>query len=161
MGPMYNHSKHAVLGMMRSLANLASPSLSSTSPESTSYTSSNIRVCSVHPWFADTAILEKDIRLVLRGLPWCSVDRVGGAIFRAATEPSPRVSSENEVRKKHGGEGVNGSAYLIPDDGTVFCLDRGQVDVLGAESCYDVLKERLASQAKCVIMFSLVWERYA
>lgn len=170
MGPLYTHSKHAVLGMMRSLStsvSLSSSSLISPSPSSPSASAGPIRVCSIHPWFADTAILQKEIRLVLRGLPWTSITRVGGAIFRAATEPSPPSakfasslsashwevlsSQKDETSRSEAADGehsVNGSAYLIPDDGEVFCLRRGHVDLLSADLCYADLRERVAVQAK-------------
>lgn len=95
-------------------------------------------VSSIHPWFADTAILERDIRFVLRGLPWASTPRVGGAILRAATDPNR--------------DATNGAAYLIPDDGEVFRMGNdteGGVDILSPKS-YDVLRERVGTQALCV-----------
>jgi hypothetical protein len=106
-------------------------SLSASAPPDTS-------VSSIHPWFADTAILEREIRFVLRGLPWASIARVGGAILRAATDPER--------------DATNGAAYLIPDDGEVFRMGndtKGGVDLLSPKS-YDVLRERVGTQALCV-----------
>lgn len=82
-------------------------------------------------YLSDTTILEAGIRTVLRGLPWTSIPRVGGAIFLAATDPSPKT---------------NGSAYVLPDDGEVFQLDRTQLDLMSPE-CYDLLRARVIEQA--------------
>jgi len=120
MAPLYGHSKHAVLGMMRSLSAFAPPGTS---------------VSSIHPWFADTAILEREVRFVLQGLPWASIPRVGGAILRAATDPNR--------------DATNGAAYLIPDDGEVFRMGndtKGGIDILSPET-YDILRERVRAQA--------------
>ena len=113
--------------MMRSLSASASPDTS---------------VSSIHPWFADTAILERSVRFVLQGLPWASIPRVGGAILRAATDPNR--------------DATNGAAYLIPDDGEVFRMGNdteGGIDILSPKT-YDALRERVRAQALCVYCVS-------
>lgn len=93
--PMYTASKHAVLGLMRSLY-----------PE---FHLRNIRIACIHPFFADTAIVPIPIKLLLAGIPLASVPRIAGAIIHAATDPDPDT---------------NGSAFLLNDDGPVFRVPR-------------------------------------
>ncbi|KAF8070808.1 hypothetical protein FPV67DRAFT_1043792 [Lyophyllum atratum] len=92
---MYAASKHAVLGLMRSLY-----------PE---FHLQNIRIACIHPWFADTAIVPIPLKLLLAGIPLASIPRIGGAIIHAATNPDPDT---------------NGSAFLLNDDGPVFMVPR-------------------------------------
>ncbi|KAH9485068.1 5'-hydroxyaverantin dehydrogenase [Psilocybe cubensis] len=94
-GSMYTGSKHAVLGVMRSLY----PTLEM----------KGIRTGCIHPFFADTAIVPTPVKLVLAGIPLTPVPRVAGAIFYAATNPEPAT---------------NGSAWLLLDDGPLFMVPK-------------------------------------
>ncbi|PPQ84588.1 hypothetical protein CVT25_015791 [Psilocybe cyanescens] len=95
MGSMYSGSKHAVLGVMRSLH----PTLEM----------KGIRVGCIHPFFADTAIVPTPVKLVLAGIPLTPVHRIAGGIFYAATDPDIAT---------------NGSAWLLLDDGPLFMVPR-------------------------------------
>jgi len=90
-GPLYTASKHAVLGVMRSLH--------------LPLELQGIRIGVIHPFFADTAIVPLPVKVVLAGIPLTPVPRVAGAIFHAATNPDPET---------------NGCAWLLLDDGPVF-----------------------------------------
>ncbi|KAF8813916.1 NAD(P)-binding protein [Phlegmacium glaucopus] len=94
-GVLYSASKHAVLGMMRSIY----PSMEQ----------KGIRVGCIHPFFADTGIVPIPVKLVLAGIPKTPVSRVAGAIFYAATDTD---------------EKSNGSAWLLVDDGPVFMVPK-------------------------------------
>ncbi|KAG6920143.1 hypothetical protein DXG01_004909 [Tephrocybe rancida] len=94
-GVMYAASKHAVLGIMRSLY-----------PE---FSRNNIRIATIHPFFADTKIVPIPVKLLLAGIPLAPVPRVAGAIIHAATNPDPET---------------NGVAFLLNDDGPVFMVPR-------------------------------------
>ncbi|KAF6763116.1 hypothetical protein DFP72DRAFT_874743 [Ephemerocybe angulata] len=96
--PLYSCSKHAILGLMRSL----------TKP----LAFKGIRVAVIHPFFADTNILPTAVKLFLAGIPLVPVTRVAGAIFYAATDPDPET---------------NGSCWLLPDDGPVFLLKKEEL----------------------------------
>lgn len=93
--PMYAASKHAALGIMRSLH----PTLEL----------ANIRIGIIHPFFADTGIVPSVVKLFLAGIPLVPVHRVAGAIFYVATSPDKET---------------NGCAFMLPDDGTVFMVPR-------------------------------------
>ncbi|KAF9527312.1 hypothetical protein CPB83DRAFT_856337 [Crepidotus variabilis] len=93
-GALYTASKHAMLGVMRSL--------SGTLP-------SSVRIGCIHPFFADTSILSIPVKLFLAGIPLTKVERVAGAIFYAATDPDAST---------------NGSSWLLADDGEVFCVPK-------------------------------------
>ncbi|KAI0032013.1 hypothetical protein K488DRAFT_78742 [Vararia minispora EC-137] len=97
-GPEYSASKHAVLGLMRSLHRVLEPE--------------HIRLAVIHPWFADTKIVPTSVKLALAGIPLTPVPRIAGAIFCAATEPDPTTS---------------GCAWVLPDDGPVFRLAREEL----------------------------------
>ncbi|KAF9452759.1 NAD(P)-binding protein [Macrolepiota fuliginosa MF-IS2] len=90
-GPLYTASKHAILGVMRSLHLILELQ--------------SIRIGVIHPFFADTAIVPLPVKVVLAGIPLTPVPRVAGAIFYAATDPDPETS---------------GCAWLLLDDGPVF-----------------------------------------
>ncbi|KIK09846.1 hypothetical protein K443DRAFT_81785 [Laccaria amethystina LaAM-08-1] len=92
---LYTASKHAVLGMMRSLHIPLELKC--------------IRIAVIHPFFADTAIVPIPARLFLAGIPLTPVPRIGGAIFYAATNPDPAT---------------NGCAWLLPDNGPVFLVPK-------------------------------------
>ncbi|XP_006460744.1 hypothetical protein AGABI2DRAFT_203925 [Agaricus bisporus var. bisporus H97] len=88
---LYAASKHAILGIMRSLH----PGLEL----------QGVRVGVIHPFFADTAIVPLPVKVALAGIPLTPVPRIAGAIFHAATNPDPET---------------NGCAWLLLDDGPVF-----------------------------------------
>ncbi|KZV62661.1 NAD(P)-binding protein [Peniophora sp. CONT] len=92
-GPQYSASKHAVLGLMRSLHMTLEPE--------------RIRTAVVHPWFADTAIVPTVVKVALAGIPLTPVSRIAGAVFYAALDAD--ASSD-------------GAPWLLPDDGPVFLL---------------------------------------
>ncbi|KAF8637310.1 hypothetical protein AX16_010839 [Volvariella volvacea WC 439] len=92
---MYTASKHAVLGIMRSVWK--------------DYERQGIRIATIHPWFADTTIIPLPIKVLLAGVPLAPVPRIAGAIFHAATNPDPNT---------------NGCAWLIPDGGNVYFIAR-------------------------------------
>ncbi|KXN90975.1 15-hydroxyprostaglandin dehydrogenase [NAD(+)] [Leucoagaricus sp. SymC.cos] len=92
-GPLYTASKHAILGLMRSLH--------------LPLELQGIRIGVVTPFFADTAIVPTPVKIVLAGIPLTPVPRVAGAIFHAATNPDPET---------------NGCTWLLLDDGPVFCV---------------------------------------
>lgn len=112
-GSLYAASKHAILGLMRSLY--------------PGFQFQNIRIASIHPFFAgkppqknslkmvielciiDTAIVPIPLKLLLSGIPLTPVPRIAGAILYAATDPSPET---------------NGSAWLLTDDGPVFMVPK-------------------------------------
>ncbi|KAF9050041.1 hypothetical protein BJ165DRAFT_1525332 [Panaeolus papilionaceus] len=95
LGTLYTASKHAVLGVMRSLHEILEIQ--------------GIRVACIHPFFADTAIVPIPVKLVLAGIPLTPVSRVAGAIFFAATDVDPKT---------------NGAAWLLLDDGPVFMVPK-------------------------------------
>ncbi|KAI9456466.1 NAD(P)-binding protein [Russula earlei] len=106
----YTASKHAVLGLIRSLDPVVE--------------SENIRTACIHPWFTDTNILDWQLRTLVAGIPMTPLERVAGAIFRAATDPDPTTS---------------GCAWLLPDDGPVLLLRKEDM----REGVYDVLNKRV------------------
>ncbi|EIN12897.1 NAD(P)-binding protein [Punctularia strigosozonata HHB-11173 SS5] len=110
-GPIYSASKHGVLGLMRALAPL--------------YAKDNIRISSIHPWFADTNILNTQLKVILAGIPMTPVERIANAIVYSATDPSPLT---------------NGCPWLLPDDGPLLLLEQ---EVL-REGVYDMLNKRVA-----------------
>ncbi|THH05638.1 hypothetical protein EW145_g4652 [Phellinidium pouzarii] len=89
--PLYSASKHAIVGLMRSLTH--------------EFYVNGLRVSAVCPWFADTGIIPAAFKVIMAGLPLASVQRIGGAIVRASTDSSPDV---------------NGSVYTVPDEKEVF-----------------------------------------
>ena len=91
----YSGSKHAVLGVMRSLHPILE--------------AKGIRVGCVHPFFADTAIVPLPVKLAMAGIPLTPVSRIAGAYFCAATNPD---------------WSTNGSAWLLLDNGPVFMLPK-------------------------------------
>jgi len=94
-GAMYSASKHAVLGMMRSIH----PTMEK----------KGIRVGCIHPFFADTGIVPVPVKVFLAGIPKTPVSRIAGAIFYAATDSDEKSS---------------GSAWLLVDDGPVFMVPK-------------------------------------
>ncbi|KAF5380519.1 hypothetical protein D9615_004749 [Tricholomella constricta] len=94
-GSLYTASKHAVLGIMRSLY--------------PTFSRNNIRIACIHPFFADTAIVPVAMKVVLAGIPLATVPRIAGAIIHAATNPDPET---------------NGCAILLNDDGPAFMVPR-------------------------------------
>ncbi|KAJ3855163.1 hypothetical protein EV368DRAFT_72458 [Lentinula lateritia] len=94
--PMYTASKHAVLGLMRSL--------------DASFVSRGLRITSIHPFFAATSMVPNVIRLQLAGIPLAPVPRIARTILYAATQSNPACS---------------GAAFWVPDGGAlVFMVSR-------------------------------------
>ncbi|KAH8824381.1 hypothetical protein DL96DRAFT_1531608 [Flagelloscypha sp. PMI_526] len=91
--PLYSASKHAVLGLVRSLT--------------PGFELLGIRIACIHPWFADTTILSLPTKVFLAGLPLTPVERIAGAITYSATSPN---------QEDHG------CTWLLTDDGPVFRL---------------------------------------
>lgn len=61
----------------------------------------------------------------MAGMPLTPVWRIGGAIFKAATDMDPRT---------------NGAVYTLPDDGETFRLDHAQLRL--DEGLYKILNDR-------------------
>ncbi|KAG6866412.1 hypothetical protein C0991_004697 [Blastosporella zonata] len=111
-GAMYAASKHAVLGIMRSMYR--------------ELAFNNIRIATVHPFFADTGIVPIPVKLLLAGVPLAPVPRIAGAIIHAATNPDPEI---------------NGVAFLLNDDGPVFMVPREEFKL----GVYKLIDERANS----------------
>ncbi|KAF9462472.1 hypothetical protein BDZ94DRAFT_1322648 [Collybia nuda] len=116
-GSLYAASKHAILGLMRSLY----PGLHF----------QNIRIASIHPFFADTAIVPIPVKLLLAGIPLAPVPRIAGAILYAATDPNPET---------------NGSAWLLTDDGPVFMVPKEEFKM----GVYKMIDDRANAMIKGV-----------
>ncbi|KAG6813135.1 hypothetical protein H0H92_013759 [Tricholoma furcatifolium] len=130
-GAMYAASKHGVLGIMRSLY-----------PE---MALNNIRITTIHPFFADTKIVPVPVKLLLAGIPLVPVQRVAGAIIHAATNPNPET---------------NGVAFLLNDDGPVFMVPREEFKL----GVYKMIDERTNSLLKRVTglrYYVRLWMDYA
>ncbi|KAF8520391.1 NAD(P)-binding protein [Hysterangium stoloniferum] len=113
MAALYSVSKHAVVALMGSIYGEYSD---------------RIRVGVVCPWFADTAILPTHVKLFLAGLPLTPIQRVGGTIFRVATDPNPET---------------NGAIYTLPDDGEAYRIDRPDLSL--NKGIYKLLNDRTAA----------------
>jgi hypothetical protein len=109
-GPLYTAAKHGVLGFMRSIY----PSCHS----------QGIRVATIHPWFANTALVPTIVKVFLAGIPLTPIERVAGAIVCAATDPHMETS---------------GCTWLLPDGGYVFRLEREQLK----EGVYRIIDARV------------------
>jgi len=125
----YTAAKHGVLGLMRSLDPVVE--------------GKDIRTACIHPWFtgklftflppsaffspqcAETNIIDMKTKALILGMPMTPVERVAGAIFRAATDPDPATS---------------GCPWVLPDDGPVLLLKK---EVLH-EGVYEMLNNRVA-----------------
>ncbi|KAH0588715.1 hypothetical protein H2248_004521 [Termitomyces sp. 'cryptogamus'] len=129
-GAMYAASKHAVLGLMRSLY-----------PE---FALNNIRIATIHPFFADTKIVPLPIKVLLAGIPLAPVPRVAGAIIHAATNPDPET---------------NGVAFLLNDDGPVFMIPREEFK-LGVYKMIDERSNRLLASAAGAIYYARLAKDY-
>lgn len=79
--------------------------------------------------FADTDILHVGVKAFLAGIPLVPVPRIAGAIFNAATDPSPET---------------DGSAYTLPDDGPVFRIEKPSL----TEGVYKMINQRSARLTK-------------
>ncbi|RDB25508.1 5'-hydroxyaverantin dehydrogenase [Hypsizygus marmoreus] len=108
-GSLYAASKHAVLGLMRSLY--------------PGFAARDIRIATVHPFFADTAIVPVVAKLFLAGIPLTTVPRIAGAIVYAATNPDPETS---------------GCAWLLTDNGPVFMVPKEEFKM----GVYKMIDER-------------------
>jgi NAD(P)-dependent dehydrogenase (short-subunit alcohol dehydrogenase family) len=92
---LYTATKHAVLGLMRSL--------------SLKFGRDGIRIGCIHPFFADTAIVPDAFKAYLAGIPKTPVERIACAIMYAATDTDMETS---------------GAAWLLPDNGPVFLVEK-------------------------------------
>jgi len=126
-GVMYSASKHAVLGMMRSIH----PTMEL----------KDIRVGSIHPFFADTGIVPASLKIILAGIPKTPVSRVAGAIFYAATDTDQKSS---------------GSAWLLVDDGPVFMIPKEQFK----QGVYKMIDDR-ANAGRAVRTSTTGWYLFA
>ncbi|EEB90687.1 hypothetical protein MPER_11071 [Moniliophthora perniciosa FA553] len=125
IAPEYTATKHAILGVMRSLHPI--------------YRQDGIRIACVHPFFAGhTDILRPFVKLFLAGIPLAPVPRIAGAIFYASTEPSMETS---------------GSAFLLPDDGPVFMIPKEEFK-LGVYGILDKRSNALLRTARGVRYYS-------
>ncbi|KAF8518750.1 NAD(P)-binding protein [Gautieria morchelliformis] len=110
VAPLYSTSKHALLGLMGSVHGEYNERL---------------RVGMVCPWFADTPIVSTGFKLFMAGIPLTPISRIGGAIFKAATDSDPET---------------NGAVYTLPDHGEIFRLNRAQLSL--NEGVYKLLNDR-------------------
>lgn len=127
--PLYAASKHAVLGLMRTFAS--------------DLESQNIRVGSVHSFFANTGLLPLPLKVILAGIPLTPVPRVAGAIIYAATNPDPAI---------------NGSAWTLMDDGPVFMLPKEELK-LGVYKVIDERYNSLYKFGKKVRLYSMIFNK--
>jgi hypothetical protein len=74
---------------------------------------------------ADTPIVSTGFKLFMAGIPLTPVSRIGGAIFKAATDADPET---------------NGAVYTLPDDGETFRLNHTQLTL--DEGVYKTIKTR-------------------
>jgi len=121
---MYAASKHAILGLMRSLH--------------IPLEMQGIRISVIHPFFADTSIVPIPVKLFLAGIPLTPVPRIAGAIFYSATDPDTAT---------------NGCAWLLPDDGPVFLVPREEFK-LGVYKMIDERANSLLAGVKGVVYYS-------
>lgn len=73
LAPMYTLSKHAMLGLMRSVYYSAA--------------AEGININIICPWFVETGILTVPTRLAIAGLPLGTVSDVALAMLKAASDP--------------------------------------------------------------------------
>jgi len=81
---------------------------------------------------ADTNLIDWKLRSLTAGIPLTPVERVAGAIFRAATDPEPATS---------------GCPWMLPDDGPVLLLKK---EIL-REGVYEMLNNRVRRIIRCVL----------
>jgi len=91
-GPLYSASKHAILGLMRSL-----------SPE---FEANNIRIGTIHP--SDTGILPLAVKVFLAGIPFTPVSRIASTIIHVATNPDPPTNGSAWLLTD------DGPAFMVP-----------------------------------------------
>ncbi|KIY44528.1 NAD(P)-binding protein [Fistulina hepatica ATCC 64428] len=126
-GPLYSASKHGILGVMRSLHTILH--------------AQNIRVGIVCPWFAETGIINPEVRVLIAGLPRASVPRIADAIVYCATNPDPKT---------------DGCAWLLLNDGPVVRVDRDMLKT----GVYEVLDDRVNTQSRN-LSGPIFWARFA
>ena len=73
----------------------------------------------------DTPIVSSGFKLFMAGIPLTPIARIGGAIFKAATDVDPETS---------------GGVYTIPDHGETFRLNRAQLRLY--EGVYKLINDR-------------------
>ncbi|EJD02822.1 NAD-binding protein [Fomitiporia mediterranea MF3/22] len=108
--PLYGASKHALIGLMRSIRE--------------DFALRGLRVATICPFFADTAIVPPAVKVFMAGIPLVPVPRIAGAILLAATDEAPES---------------NGAAYTLPDDREVFRIPPVQIN----EGVYKMLNDRV------------------
>ncbi|KAF9254512.1 NAD(P)-binding protein, partial [Marasmius fiardii PR-910] len=116
----YTASKHAVLGVMRSMHPI--------------YERLNIRIATIHPFFAGASLAIRTlvplpVKIFLTGIPLVPVPRIAKAITYAASNPDPATS---------------GCAYLLPDGGEVFKIPKEEFKL----GVYKVIDERANALSK-------------
>ncbi|KAG7098317.1 hypothetical protein E1B28_000278 [Marasmius oreades] len=116
-GAQYTASKHAVLGLMRSMHPV--------------YERMGIRIATIHPFFADTAIVPVPVKIFLSGIPLVPIPRIAGAIIYAASNPDRAAS---------------GCAYMVLDDGPVFRIPKEEFKL----GVYKMIDERSNALFKAV-----------
>jgi len=114
-GCLYVTSKHGVLGLAKNMA--------------MEVHLFGIRVTTVCPWFADTAIVYPAARRLLGGLPMAQIRHIVGSVIHGATDPDPETQ---------------GAVYTIPDNIGAFRIEGDELDLLST-GMYNTLKERILS----------------
>ncbi|KAH8832305.1 hypothetical protein DL96DRAFT_1581640 [Flagelloscypha sp. PMI_526] len=113
--PLYAASKFAVLGLMRSIAE--------------DFEKMGISVGSVHPWFADTPLIDTPTKLIIAGLPFTPVSLLADAVVRCATSPN---NEDHEC------------AWLLTDNGPVLRVRPEECNM----GLYELIDAKAASQVK-------------
>ncbi|KAF9023969.1 NAD(P)-binding protein [Hymenopellis radicata] len=97
---LYTATKHAVLGLMRSIYPV--------------FSDLNIRIAVLHPFFAETDLLYPHIESLPFELPLSPITRVAGAIFYTATNPDSETS---------------GASWIVLDDGPLYAVPKEELKV--------------------------------
>ncbi|KAL5528531.1 hypothetical protein ACEPAF_7667 [Sanghuangporus sanghuang] len=129
--PLYSSSKHAIIGLMRSIKD--------------EFGVKGLRVATVCPWFADTAIVPTAMKVLLAGIPFVPTTRVAAAFVRAATD----ADTES-----------NGAAYTLPDEREVYRIPHTSLN----EGVYKMINDRvkrLKSFGQSIITFVALVKLFA
>ncbi|KAF8872595.1 hypothetical protein CPB85DRAFT_1237546, partial [Mucidula mucida] len=97
---LYTATKHAVLGLMRSIYPV--------------FSDLNIRIAVLHPFFAETDLLYPHIEPLPFEFPLSPITRVAGAIFYTATNPDSETS---------------GASWIVLDDGPLYAVPKEELRV--------------------------------
>ncbi|KAJ3556547.1 hypothetical protein NM688_g1972 [Phlebia brevispora] len=114
-GVLYDTAKHGVLGVMRGLRPTCAVR--------------GVRLGSVHPWFADTPLLNAAVRSYIEGWPLTPVGRIAATALCVAS---------------HADETTSGHPWILPDDGDAVRYDGADLN----EGFYKELNERAQLVAK-------------